>query len=345
MDLELRHLRTVRAIAETGSVTKAASLLGLAQPGLTAQLQRIERTLGGALFERDRRGARPTALGELVLARARVLLPAMKGLQDEASRLTNSGSEMNCYRIGGVNSPVLGGLVYRLASDQPNAQISTYASWSSEELAQLVVAGRLDYVLCGVCGDAAPATDSPLVWRTVSVDPVFLLLSEAHPLADREEVDLSGLAGEQWVAAPGDGCFGDCFAVACARAGFTPRGIYETDVRGSMDLVSAGGAVGLCQATFRPVPGLVTRPITGTPLRWRLLLGWHPDALAAITAERVFDHAVATYEAVVEQTPHYRAWLERHPGLGAREPEERAPPLTDGDGEVRTSRNRVGRGT
>jgi DNA-binding transcriptional LysR family regulator len=79
MDIELRHLRVVCAIADTGSVTKAAALLGLAQPALTTQLQRIERTLGGTLFERDRRGARPTALGELVLARARVLIPAVKG--------------------------------------------------------------------------------------------------------------------------------------------------------------------------------------------------------------------------------------------------------------------------
>src|ERR1700750_2460841 len=92
MNLELRHLKVVVAIAETGSVTKAASQLGLAPPALTAQLQRIERTLGGPLFERDRRGARPTALGELVLSRARVLLPAMKGLQDEAARLAGSGA-------------------------------------------------------------------------------------------------------------------------------------------------------------------------------------------------------------------------------------------------------------
>ena len=56
MNLELRHLKVVCAIAETGSVTKAASQLGLAQPALTAQLQRIERTLGGPLFDRDRRG-------------------------------------------------------------------------------------------------------------------------------------------------------------------------------------------------------------------------------------------------------------------------------------------------
>src|SRR3954447_3005256 len=146
MNLELRHLKVVCAIAETGSVTKAASRLGLAQPALTAQLQRIERTLGGPLFERDRRGARPTALGELGLARAKVLLPAMKGLQDEAARLAGTDHEagMSRYRIGAMGGPIVGGLVHRLSVEQPNAQISTHASYYVDELASMVLAGRLD---------------------------------------------------------------------------------------------------------------------------------------------------------------------------------------------------------
>lgn len=119
MNLELRHLRAVCAIAETGSVTKAASQLGLAQPALTAQLQRIERALGGPLFERGRHGARPTSLGELVLARARVVLPAMRGLEEEAARLAGSEDVPGRYRIGAVNGPILGGLVSRLVEEFP----------------------------------------------------------------------------------------------------------------------------------------------------------------------------------------------------------------------------------
>ena len=319
MNLELRHLRVVCAIAETGSVTKAASALGLAQPALTAQLQRIERTLGGPLFERDRRGARPTALGELVLARARVLLPAMKGLQDEAARLAGTGTGMSRFRFGGVNSPILGGLVHRLAADQPHAQISTYASWYVDELAQMVLSGRLDYVLSGVCGDATPSAEFGLTWRAVAVDAVFVLLPETHPLAAGDEVHLAALGGERWAAAPGDGCFGDCFAAACARAGFTPRKIYESDIRSCVDLVDAGEAVALVQATFRPVPGLVARPLAGAPLRWRLLLGWHPDAPAASIANRVVGHAVAAYNDSLARNPHYVAWLARNPTFGPQE--------------------------
>ncbi|QGN48924.1 LysR family transcriptional regulator [Micromonospora sp. WMMD558] len=325
MNLELRHLRVVCAIAETGSVTKAASALGLAQPALTAQLQRIERTLGGPLFERDRRGARPTALGELVLARARVLLPAMKGLQDEAARLAGAGDAPRRYRFGGVNSPILGRLVHRLAAEQPHAQITTYASWSVDELAQLVAGGRLDFALTGVCGDSSPSGEFGLCWREVSIDPVHVLLPEPHPLADRDEIRLEDLRHEQWVAAPGDGCFGDCFAAACARAGFTPRKVYEADVRGCLDLVDAGEAIALCQATFRPVAGLVTRRLAGIPLRWRLMLGWHPDAPAARVADLVLETALAAYTDSLAAHPAYLAWLLRNPGFGARGPAAAGP--------------------
>ncbi|MEV6370768.1 LysR family transcriptional regulator [Micromonospora musae] len=335
MNLELRHLRVVCAIAETGSVTKAASTLGLAQPALTAQLQRIERTLGGPLFERDRRGARPTALGELVLARARVLLPAMKGLQDEAARLAGATDAPRRYRFGGVNSPFLGRLVHRVAAAQPQAQITTYASWSVDELAQLVVGGRLDFVLTGVCGDSSPSAECGLSWREVSVDPVLVLLPESHPLAEREEVRLVDLRHEQWVAAPGDGCFGDCFAAACARAGFTPRKLYETDVRGCVDLVDAGEAVALCQATFRPPAGLVTRRLAGVPLRWRLMFGWHPDSPAARAAEWVLQTAKAAYDDSLAPHPAYLAWLVANPEFGVRRSAVLAP-VADANG-VRTA--------
>src|SRR6266545_1586772 len=79
--LEARHLRIVRAIGDTGSLTKAAVVLGLTQPALTHQLHRMERLFGGALFVRDRRGARPTTLGMHVIERARFVLPAAGALE------------------------------------------------------------------------------------------------------------------------------------------------------------------------------------------------------------------------------------------------------------------------
>lgn len=306
MDLELRHLKIVRAVAESGSVSKAATRLGVAQPALTAQLKRIERALGGALFERDRYGARPTPLGELVLSRARVLLPAAQELQDEALRFANATA--GGYRIGATNGPVLGGLVDRLAAAGP---VSTYTSWSARELASMIAQGRLDYVLAGACGEGPPAGD--ITWVTIGIDPVFVLLAEDHRLAGAKELALSDLADEQWAVTPGDGCFGDCFAAACTRAGFTPSTMYETDVATCVHLAQVGRAVVLCQATHPFAQGLVMVPLAGAPLRWRQVLGHHP---ASPCTSWVAEHAKAAHADAVRRSPVYHDWLVRNPGWG-----------------------------
>lgn len=318
MELELRHLRTVRAIADTGSLTKAAAALGLAQPALSAQLRRIEKALGGPLFERDHTGARPTMLGELVLERARVLLPAVSELQAEAVRFANAWGTMERFRLGGTHGPLLGGLVDRLATAHPTAPVTTYTSWSVSEIASLLIDGRLDFALIGTCGESPPPAQDRLVWRVIGVDPVFVMLPEGHPLAAEPELDLSALAGECWADVPGDGCFADCFAAACARAGFTPVSVYETDTASVVHLVQVGRAIGLCRATFPPTRGVVTRPIAGSPLSWRHLLGWHPRSAAADAASgAVSGHTRSAYAEAVQRSESYTGWLAAHPRYGA----------------------------
>lgn len=330
VDLELRHLRIVCAIAEAGSVTKAAAALGLAQPALATQLKRIERSLGGPLFLRDRRGTRPTPLGDLVLARARVLIPAINGLQDEATSLISAGEPAR-YRVGATNGPIAGGLVQRLAAAHPASQVSIHSSWSENDISQMVLDGRLDYALVGACADSIPSAGTGLIWQPVSVDAVWVLLHDQHPLATRAEVDLADLATEQWVTAPGDGCFIDCFAAACARAGFAPRPAYQMDVGSVFDLVAGAAAVALAQGTVRDMPGVVAVPVAGTPLRWRHLLGWDPGSAAAGRSAGVFDLAVQAYQDIVGQRPRYAQWLAANSAFGAQRPRRpAAPPRTVG---------------
>ncbi|AGS71216.1 LysR family transcriptional regulator [Streptomyces collinus] len=309
MELELRHLRTIRTIAEAGSLTRAATLLGLAQPALSAQLRRIERALGGALFERGRHGVRATALGELVLERARIVLPAVSGLQQEAARFARARREPERLRLGGTHGPLLGALVDRLAEAVPDATVTTRASWSERELAGLLAEGRLDFALAGTCGSAAPPDATQLVWREIAVDPVFVMLPAGHRLAAADEVGLAALAGEDWACVPGDGCFADCFTAACARTGFAPRRMYETDTASCVHLVQVGRAVGLCRATFPTTPGIATRPLAGTPLVWRHVLGWHPETQAPDTAATVLAEARSAHAGTAARSDSYAHWL------------------------------------
>lgn len=316
MELELRHLKTVRAIADTGSLTKAAASLGLAQPALSSQLRRIERALGGTLFERGRTGARPTPLGELVLGRARVLLPAVRELQEEARRFANAWTPLKRFRIGATHGPLLGGLVDRLTQDPGAAPVTTYTSWSVTELSTMVADARLDFALIGTCGESPPPAKDQLVWRPVGTDPVFLMLAAEHPLARLTEVELSALADALWTYVPGEGCFADCFAAACARAGFTPVSPFETDTTSCVHLVRVGRAVGLCRATFPPTPGIVIRPLAGAPLSWRHLIGWHPEATAVEAAPAVVRHAREAHAEAVRRSQGYAGWLPGRPDFG-----------------------------
>ncbi|OLF13801.1 LysR family transcriptional regulator [Actinophytocola xinjiangensis] len=319
MELELRHLRVVCAVAESGSITKAAARLGLAQPALTTQLGRIERALGGPLFQRDRRGTRPTPLGELVLARAKVLLPAVEDLRDEAVRLSGIDPATLRCRIGSTGNSMVSGLVRLLSEDQPEATVIPHTSWSAQELVDKVAEGRLDFAVIGICGDMQPPAEHGLEWRLIAVDAVGVLLCDDHPLAGGAEVDLADLADSRWVAAPGEGCFGECFATACARVGFTPKPMYETDLRVCIDLVEGGQAVALAQPTFRELSDMRAYPLAGAPLRWRHLLGWHPEAPAQAVAAKVHQYAMAAYTDSLRHSPNYARWLAAHPRFGAQE--------------------------
>lgn len=326
MELELRHLKTIRAIADAGSLTKAASVLGLAQPALSAQLKRIEGALGGRLFDRGRHGVRTTPLGELVIARARIVLPAVSELQQDAVRFARTSQEARRFRIGGTHGPLLGGLVDLLVAADPGVPVTTYTSWSEREIAESVAEGRVDYALIGCCGASPPPAGERLEWREIASDPVFVMLADGHPLAGRQEIGLAELADEAWTDVPGDGCFADCFTAACARAGFTPTSVYETDTASCVHLVQVGRAVGLCRATFPTTAGLVTRPLSGTPLSWRHLLGWHPAARAADSAPAVFEQARAAHAQAAARSESYADWLDGGRGPLGPDPNDKPSP-------------------
>src|SRR5262245_49448068 len=99
MNVELRHLRVVVLVAESGSVGRAARSLNVSQPGLTAQLKRIETAFGGRLFERSHTGVTPTPLGRYAVDRARAILVDVDHLAATVSAMT--AVEPKSVRLGG----------------------------------------------------------------------------------------------------------------------------------------------------------------------------------------------------------------------------------------------------
>lgn len=98
MDLEIRHARIVVTIDEMGSISQAATVLGLPQPSLSASLKRVEKVMGGRLFERTTSGVRATILGQCVIPRLTELVRRC----DELSALTTRW-ESDAFRIADVD--------------------------------------------------------------------------------------------------------------------------------------------------------------------------------------------------------------------------------------------------
>ncbi|GLW96782.1 LysR family transcriptional regulator [Microtetraspora sp. NBRC 16547] len=310
MQVELRHLRVICAIADAGSLSRAANAVGVSQPALTAQLQRVESALSGRLFRRGRLGVTPTPFGQFVLTRARSILLAVDEL------VTGAGAydgQSDLARIGGYVTPVLSGLVARLFK-VPGLTITVHTEYSPRLLLDLLASRRLDAAtLVDYPGNELPAPPS-VGMRLVATEPVFVLMSSGHPLAGREEVDLADLAGDDWVISPPDGVgWPECVYSACQKAGFTPRVPHSmTEQAMIRQLVAGGHAISPCQATVQDGPGIVVRPLTGTPLRLRHLVAWRRDGPLAQRAQELAEFAAEAHREASADRPHYAAWIARN---------------------------------
>ncbi|MFD2353715.1 hypothetical protein ACFSTC_37335 [Nonomuraea ferruginea] len=97
-------------------------------------------------------------------------------------------------------------------------------------------------MLTGACGDnGTPA--GTLAWETISLDPVFTLLSVDHPLAVEKEVELADLADEQWAVTPGGRLLQRLLRDG-VRAGRVHAGHHLRDRRGHLRAPGAGGPRG-----------------------------------------------------------------------------------------------------
>ncbi|HEX6341817.1 LysR family transcriptional regulator [Umezawaea sp.] len=290
MELGLRHLQVVVAVAEAGSISRAAAALRIAQSGLTAQLGRIERELGAPLFVRRPHGVEPTELGTHVLLGARVLIARFDDLIASARTRAHSGGSGAVVRLGGVDSPWISTVAAALRGLLPEHEQVTYVEANSDAVVELVRTARLDLAVITEYPDAPAPRPHRLVVRDLGVEPLLVGLHVDHPEAGRDRLRLAHLAEYDWIA-PTDKAGGlrHSLRTACERAGFAPRfRHFGTDHGTAATIVGSGTTVGLFPTSTGPVPGVVFRHLTDEPLWCRTMLAWQLGSpLATIAAELV----------------------------------------------------------
>lgn len=311
-ELELRHLRAVRAVADSGSVTKAAARLGVSQPALSAQLTRIERILGGRLFERGQDGVTPTALGRFVLQRAGALLSDLDVLVSSARE--HAAAEPAVLRIGSIPMLMVGDFVDRLRAMPRWHEVETFVEGASDVVAQLLATGRADVALFERTDSQRDQYVDGATVRDFSYEPVFAAMAEDDPAADCEVVELAQLADRDWVVPPPhENAMRERLIEACSTAGFTPRMRHFTSETSTARTLVARGAVSLAAPGSRDGGGLVVRPIAGYPLMAELLFGSRDEGWLASATDEIFRCAALAYYSVVDRNPAFRQWWDANP--------------------------------
>ncbi|MEU2161882.1 LysR family transcriptional regulator [Streptomyces chengbuensis] len=311
MELEVRHLRVLCAIADAGSLHKAARRLGMSQPSLTTQLRRIENALGGELFLRERTGCRPTPLGRAVLSRARPLIAGMSALVTETRAAVARAGDRR-LRIGSTASRALAGWLRRLRQRLPDGtDLSLHMNVSANTLLRMVDAGHLDVAFVHEVEGCPLLVPEGLERRVlVEREPQFVSMARDHPAAAAPVVDLTDLAEDRWMVDPTVDGEWDGLRRVLTAAGIDPP-VLHADYHTATSLIVVGEAVAPCQPTSGPREDMAIRPLRDDPLAVRLLLYRRPGPGAETFALAYAELLAAYREAALRAAP-YRQWLLRN---------------------------------
>ena len=307
MEIETRHLRLVKAVADEGSISRAAGVLGMTQPALTRQLQRIEENLGGPLFERSRAGVAQTPLGRLVLGRATAVLSVIDSLQNDVAAGSFPTMPLQ-VRVGVRFGNALVGLMRGLRSTLPSTEIVTDSETRIDGLIDLVNSNRLDFAVIHEFVGHEIRLDSRLIARPVGCEPAFVLMAADHPMAHRDELELAELAAERWLLSPLDvDREADCMTQICYDAGFSPKISHYLSDGLAVELIRAGEAIALSTPTNRD-SGMVMKPLVGSPMRVRRLLLTTKDNPFIEYLDKLARFTADVLTETLERQPTYNAW-------------------------------------
>ena len=194
--LRLRQLRLMLALAELGSLRRAADHIGMTQPAATKMLHEAEDLLGVELFERLPRGMRATPFGETVIYYARMVFAEISGMREELVSLESG----NLGRVTvGVIPALASGLLTRtiatLKRSHPRLSMSIQVD-TSDVLVQALLQDQLDIVLGRI---PAGARGEDLLFDGLGEEALCVIAGAQHPLAKAERLEWADLQSMTWV--------------------------------------------------------------------------------------------------------------------------------------------------
>lgn len=255
--IDAAGLRVMQAIATEGSFTAAAARLGYSQPAISQMVRRLEERTGTVLVQRLGRTVRLTEAGEILARHAGPVLDSLDRAECEIKAIAGlQAGRVRLRAFPSASSTLVPAALALVKQRFPELAVSFAEAEPPEAMAALR-AGECDVAITFTYSDdCLPESDDelePFVVHTVMEDPVSLVVPRGHRLVGRDEVPMSEVAADPWIAGC-PRCRGHLVALA-RQQGFEPEVAFETEDYVAMQgLVAAGLGVAL-------VPDLILRTV------------------------------------------------------------------------------------
>ena len=225
MHIEVRHLRTLQALADSGNLSSAAERLHLTQSALSHQLKALEEQVGGPIFHRKTRPLRFTRIGERLLRLAQEVLPRVEAARRDLLRL-QSGEDgrlfitIECHSCFAWLMPVMD----RFRARWPEIEMDLSMGFGFDPLPALQ-RGDVDLVV----------TSDPRALAGIHFEPLFryqalLAMHHHHPLAGRRYIEPGDLSDQTLITYPVEEKRLDIFTRFLMPAGIRPAQVRHTEL-------------------------------------------------------------------------------------------------------------------
>ena len=237
--VELRHLRTLVALRDTGSMVEAAERVFLTQSALSHQIKDLENRLGSALFIRKTRPVRFTTAGRRLLKLADEVLPRVHSAEQDVGRIAGGESgriymAIECHSCFEWLLPAIN--EYR--EHWPDVELDIASGFHFAPLPALA-RGDLDLVIT-----ADPLDDQGLAYVPLFSYEAQLALAREHDLVERPWIEPGDLADETLICYPVDRSRLDVFTSFLDPAGVEPARVRNAELTTMMvQLVASGRGV------------------------------------------------------------------------------------------------------
>jgi len=261
MELEVRHLRLIKAIADQGSVTSAANHLNLTQSALSHQLRDIEDRLGAALFQRLSKRMVLTQAGERLLESARTILEELHRVENEIRETSKQREAVlristECYTCYHWLPPRL-----KVFSEKfPRVEVRIVADATRRPF-QALLEGKLDVAVVGT-----RLRNRKLSYKPLFTDELIAVVNPDHPFTSKPYLVAADFRDQHLFTYSVPKSELTIFNRLLSPAGVMPRHVSQVELTEAMiEMAKAGLGISV-MARWAAGPHLADGSLVGVPL-------------------------------------------------------------------------------